>query len=474
MKKAVLLTNLDPNDYRQETLNGENYEIFPVIMAQEGVMNGILYTQAALAKFAQAWNGVPVPINHPMVDGVSVSANDPFIQENQVVGVIYNAHMDGDKLKAEVWLNSNKMAVLGSDVGTLLRSGKQMDVSTGLFSDIQDEEGSFKDNDYVGIAINIVPDHLALLPGATGACSWADGCGIRANKEKAMKKREKKKDHGAFMINSSLLDNKDYTKIIGQLRTAIDELDTNQVQNYLVHAYSDKIIYRVYNSVDRMERTYSRKYKIESDVVVWQDLPVEVTENITYKPITNKEGDMPQKGEVKTMKECCPDKVDALIKTNSALEDSKEMILGLTEDQFAVFMELPAKLQTNEALETEITSLKAEVEELKINTSDSDNKDLTYDELVKSASPEVQEAIKHGQRVLANTKKSLIDTIKTNESNQFSDEDLKGFDVDMLQKLAESVPVKKDLKTNFGLKNNSDSTDEEDVAPLGMPEEEEK
>jgi len=44
-------------------------------------------------------------------------------------------------------------------------------------------EGVWNEEEYHSIVRNYRPDHLALLPGAIGACSWEDGCGIRANKD---------------------------------------------------------------------------------------------------------------------------------------------------------------------------------------------------------------------------------------------------------------------------------------------------
>lgn len=46
------------------------------------------------------------------------------------------------------------------------------------------------------IARNLNPDHLALLPGGTGACSWEDGCGVRANERKDLKMADDAKDQG--------------------------------------------------------------------------------------------------------------------------------------------------------------------------------------------------------------------------------------------------------------------------------------
>ena len=88
---------------------GRNNIIVPVVMMTEGVHSGSqgpLYHQAQeLGRFIQAWNGIPVVIQHPQRDGMNVSANDPEVIDGQTVGRIYNTYMNGPKLCAEAWID---------------------------------------------------------------------------------------------------------------------------------------------------------------------------------------------------------------------------------------------------------------------------------------------------------------------------------------------------------------------------------
>jgi hypothetical protein len=165
---------------------GLPYLVVPVTMMVEGVHSGnhgpLLHTMNDLGKFPESWNGIPVIINHPEVDGVSVSANSPDIVEKDVVGRVYNTFTEGSKLKAEVWINEERLFEKSPDVLEKINNGEELEVSVGVFTEEQEEPGIWNNEEYVSIARNHRPDHLAILPDAKGACSLKDGCGIRVNK----------------------------------------------------------------------------------------------------------------------------------------------------------------------------------------------------------------------------------------------------------------------------------------------------
>ena len=111
---------------RKDTLNGVEHLVVPVVMMREGVHNGsagsIYHTAAELGRYVEAWNGIPVTITHPQQDGASVSANAPLIREQYCVGTIYNARMDGDKLRAEAWIVPADLHRISTDTEDLLNN----------------------------------------------------------------------------------------------------------------------------------------------------------------------------------------------------------------------------------------------------------------------------------------------------------------------------------------------------------------
>ena len=167
--------------------NGKEYLVAPVTMMVEGVHHGshgpLLHPIAELGKFPASWNGIPVVINHPERDGVSISANAPEILERFAVGQVFNTHVEDTKLKAEVWLEEVRLMDCAPKLHTKVREGKPIEVSVGVFTVDEPVPGDWNGEYYDAIAKSHRPDHLALLTEVVGACSLKDGCGIRANEE---------------------------------------------------------------------------------------------------------------------------------------------------------------------------------------------------------------------------------------------------------------------------------------------------
>ncbi len=172
---------------RTKILEGRKHLVLPVVMMVEGVHNGshgrLLHLAEDLGKFPGSWDGIPVMVGHPQKDGQNISANSPDVIERSV-GRVYNTQMVGGKLKAEVWVDEQKIQSISPEAMEYIRKGSPLEVSVGVFTDEQSENGDWKGEAYVAVAKNHRPDHLALLPGDRGACSWDDGCGIRTNKGK--------------------------------------------------------------------------------------------------------------------------------------------------------------------------------------------------------------------------------------------------------------------------------------------------
>ena len=159
--------------------------IVPVVMMVEGVHKGnlgaIYHKIEELGKVPASWNGIPVVVRHPEEDGVAISANSPDIIDQMIVGRVYNTNVDGDKLKAEVWFDEEKLNNICVQTLKDINSSKEVEVSLGMFADYEETEGEWHGEKYIAVAHNHRPDHLAILPDQVGACSCADGCGIGAN-----------------------------------------------------------------------------------------------------------------------------------------------------------------------------------------------------------------------------------------------------------------------------------------------------
>lgn len=167
---------------------GRDHLVVPVIMARaDVVMNGNRVPIEEL--LPGAWNGVPVTIGHPEVGNGYSSANIPDVMNAWAIGQIFNSQLDGLILKGEAWIDVERCELLRPGLVTHLEEGIPMDVSTGYFSKKVPSSGVVNGRRYRALDTEINPDHLALLPDEIGACSWDDGCGVRANhKETPLKK----------------------------------------------------------------------------------------------------------------------------------------------------------------------------------------------------------------------------------------------------------------------------------------------
>lgn len=183
-----LATNATAGTVKEVTRKGKRYLVAPTVALRAGVLNGELVPADEVAKYAEAWNGRPVPLGHPKDAGTPISANSMDVWD-ETPAMFWGAHVDGDALKGEIWLDIDKATALGGvalQALQRLRNNESIDVSTGYYRDFLTQPGSHDGKAYTGIARNLRPDHIAILLNETGACSWADGCGVpRINEAKA-------------------------------------------------------------------------------------------------------------------------------------------------------------------------------------------------------------------------------------------------------------------------------------------------
>lgn len=173
---------------RTETWRGRDYLVVPIVALVEGVIQGAnsevpeLVRIQTMKKAPQGWNGRPIVMNHPQVNGEYVSANSPDVLEDWHFGFMFNTLISGKKLVTEAWIDTARAEELGGDFAETvgrIQNGQMVEVSTGLYTEVDlKAAGRFNQKAYQGEWQTIIPDHLALLSnGATGACSIADGCG---------------------------------------------------------------------------------------------------------------------------------------------------------------------------------------------------------------------------------------------------------------------------------------------------------
>lgn len=275
-----ITVNVDAPHVRQESLEGRDYTVVPMVMLTEGVhagSNGPLYYPAAeLAKTPAVWNHKPVVVYHPTMNGQGISACEPAVISRRKVGIILNTkYVPGKKgqpgkLKAEAWLENSRMKLIDERVATAVANKAMMEVSTGLFTDNEQTTGKFGKEIYSSIARNYRPDHLAILPDEKGACSIADGAGLMRN---------------AGISHSDVRD---------ALQQQIQKKTTLPTGLKMDGGTWVRDVYDTFCVYGCGGKMYSHDYSVGEDGVKLSGSPVEVTSRQTY---TTKDGTVLNTGE---------------------------------------------------------------------------------------------------------------------------------------------------------------------------------
>jgi len=266
---------------------GEKHLVVPVVMMVEGVhagSHGPLYHPAEeLGKIPESWNGIPVVVYHPEDErGFYVSANSPELVDERVIGRVYNTRFEDGKLKAEAWINENRAAQVAPEILKLLREGKAVDVSVGVFTDDDMIPGEWKNEKYIGVARNHRPDHLAILPNERGACSLEDGCGLGVNS----------KSNDTVLIKTLQTN---YRDLLYKVEDRLSVMDSDKGYCMLEELYDDHIVYRFVDKSVGETRYYKQDYIInDSGGVEFVNEPVKLEKYVKFivaQRETNKGGD---------------------------------------------------------------------------------------------------------------------------------------------------------------------------------------
>jgi hypothetical protein len=468
MKRATILATLEKVTIRTEALEGKDYVVAPVILLTEGVHHGtagpVYYSPDILNAYVDTWNGVPLPINHPVSkEGEPLSANDPAILEHQNAGRLFNVYYDanGKKLRGEVWIDADKANRVCPDLVSLVRTGGHLSVSTGMYFITDNTPGEWNGEEFIGTVIDMRPDHLALLPDGEGACSWADGCGVRNNsaKEKDLegnmilfaeeKTRFRKLLDNVVKLAKSLLKTNEmsHDDVRDAIRNALKEELSDTKTVWVKDLYDGFAVYEVSEIsegfITGAEKLYKRDYSVnkESGVVTLGQEIVEVKEDTKYVPVVNESesGDQPAPADNKSVnvKEDVmkiEEMVTKLIANDQSkfTEDDKEWLLTLSESQLGklepveVKPEVKPEVNTKTASGSEGGDSPAEPE-----------KPATLDEYIANAPQEVQEVLKRSVARDKNIKEQLVKNLLENKSNTFSEDRLRAMSIDDLVSLNE-------------------------------------
>ena len=310
---------------RKVKRNGRDYLVAPLTMLVPGVLNGsqgpLLYPDDEVELSTDQWNGMPIVLNHPTVNGVPVSARDPDLLETYGIGTVYRSVFN-QKLVAEGWFDVLNTQRVDSRVLEWLDSNTPFELSTGLFTKNEpapensvlvttNSKGQKVSKPYQWIARSYRPDHLAVLPDATGACSLDDGCGVLVNaagqKVRVPRKARKRlllelvrtlwgdgkagkgagtepaatDPHDPKSLTANALSHDQIRGLLSQaLRASRSQADP---YCYVEYVYDDYFVYEDRNTL------YRQDYTTSDTGVTLQGTPVQVVRELNFLPANNEE-----------------------------------------------------------------------------------------------------------------------------------------------------------------------------------------
>jgi hypothetical protein len=335
---------------------------------------------------------------------------------------------------------------------------------------------------------------LALLPGGRGACSWEDGCGVRANQEgknvmttnenKTSKLKDFWNNFKEFFTTETSHEDKRQA-----LQTMVDALDNSNWFHYVKAVYDDFFVYSAQPanpSTGNSAKLWKQPYTIkENGEVELGDDITEVKEVVDYEPINNNAATNNKKGVSDMAKDnkCCPEKIQLLIENEATkfTEDDRVWLEGLSESAVDKLMpEERSEIQkVVDATAQDIADGKLVQQAMVLNKDGlalveekppgdgGDPKPETTDEFIANAPVEMRDVLKSGLAMHREKKVNLVTGILANKANTFAKEDLDVMEVKQLENIAALAAVKsKDFSLNSSVHpQNADDEVEVMTAP---------
>lgn len=440
-------------EVRYETVGDIEYLIAPVIAIREGVLNDELVTAEEIQNHFHSWNGRPIVLGHPQEDGIDISANDPEILHEIGLGHLFNVDLEDGKLKAEMWHPVTVLDQVAPEYKKRLEAGEETEVSTAYYRDRKEQSGLFNDVAYEAVAVNLHPDHLAVLEEALGACSWEDGCGVpRVNESKS--RNVIKTILSALGLGKFFSNEESFGEMEQRIAQAWREeyLKKDDMIWPMIKVYDDHVI--VDRAPDGAQGFYQYDYEEADDGIVF-DEPVEV--EVIYQPKT--QAKIQQTGGVTSVNR---EEMLASIVADERLDLTEEQLVDSPEE---VLTALVGLLEPN--LEGPDTQ---DVQANQRETPCDQELPLEVMDFMKAVEDrgglnEVFSLLDGLQHTKDTHKGTLVQALVANATCALSEDQLNGLDVDTLEALQQSLaPV------DYTGQGGGPTVNREEVTPLVMPD----
>jgi len=438
-KKITNIKHLMSDLVNYGMLEGKRYLVVPTILIAEGVWNNLFYPEEEISKVPQAWNGRPVVVYHPSdEDGNPITANSPEEVEKRTVGALYNTKFEDQVLKSEAWIDPIKANLVDKDVMVMLEKGTFLEVSTGMYTEDEIVDGDWNGDHYDGIVHNIRPDHLAVLPRTTGACSWSDGAGMPR-------------------VNESIKTHElSHYELSDKLQLAVNGTRTGDFSTWIIAVFDSNFVY------EKDNKLFKQAYGVAAnEEIVLNGGPVEVQKEVKYTPVNN-DNNIKKNEETMDEKEKM---VKALIDNEKSkfAEKDKEDLLKLNEEILKKMVQNQEEAEKEEAkpeVKPEEKTLVADAadkahanaipkEEVKPEVK-AEVKPLTAEEYIGKAPKELQEVLDSGLKMHRAEKGAMIKALTEDKRCKFTEKQLEDMSLEEIKKLTELAQVEPDFSGQGG------------------------
>lgn len=428
MKLEQLTFNL-AGKIRHEQLEGRDHLVVPAVMIVEGVLNGskgpLYYPAEELSKSPAVWNHKPLVVYHP-----KGTACDPVVLNTRKVGVILNTKWDAPKLRTEAWIDVAAANRVDKRIIESLEANKPVEVSTGLFTrnEAVDPPATFNGKEYTAIARDYAPDHLAILPDMIGACSIEDGAGLLQlnNRDHKMDKI----DLAAVMSKTGLCPPINNVRSYQEITTELYSLIQARY-GYDLHIEGVFDGWFVYC---REGKSYKLSYTVTDEKVSIGDDATEVYREVRYVAVNNGEcllsvTNNPSTGESDMSK---AELIAKLIQNGGYEEADREILNNFAEDKLQKMVNAitPAPTQPDPTANANPPQQPPVLKPVET------PRQVSLDEYVANAPPEIQEVLRNGVQAAAARKAQLVQTITNNKNNRFTADYLNTLSLDQLEGIA--------------------------------------
>ena len=421
---------------RTEYLDKRLHLVVPMIMLLEGVHNGRLYLDEDLSNAPESWNGRPIVVTHPKENGEPVSVNSsPRLVEKTRIGTIFNSSYQDKKLTAEGWIDVDRAMLIAPEILNRINNSKPLELSTGLWFLEEEKEGDWNGEPYYGIARHYKPDHVAFLPNEKGACSWKDGCGVRANEVEIAE--------GELSLHCIV--DKLYQMVnVGDKPVNVGDsvVDTGR---RLKEVYFDYFTF-----VDIEGNLYKQDYKVnkKGDIVIKGD-PEKVKKMVSYE-IAHKQEFNSSTHFVKEVGMDKKEKIDYILGTKKMGHEEKKRpgLEALSDEDLEWQYKMAENFRNCKSCNGDV--LPGKIEDKTIATNQGEAKPKTLQEYIKDTPAEFKDVITESVRMHNERKSLLVNAIKGNKRNRFSLEKLNAMSIDEIETLVALAQVDVDFSGQLG------------------------